>query len=196
MKTEYEVRKLDVSFDEIMQKLEDLGAKKVGIYHQKRYVYDFIPAQKGRWIRLRSNGEFVTLTIKEIKSLRVDGTKELEIIVSDFEDTNEVLMKLGYAPRTFQENFRIEYTLAGVNFDLDKWPMIPPYLEIEGQSEEDITKMISLLGLKMYDVTTMDVDTVYSSEYGIQLDSIKDLRFNEEEIAMISRYKFNNKEKE
>lgn len=196
MKTEYEVRKLDVSFDEIMQKLEALGAKRVGIYHQKRYVYDFIPAQKGRWIRLRSNGEFATLTIKEIKSLRVDGTKELEIMVSDFEDTNEVLMKLGYAPRTFQENFRIEYTLDGVNFDLDKWPMIPPYLEIEGQSEEDVTKMVSVLGLKMCDVTTMDVDTVYSSEYGIQLDSIKDLRFNEEEFVMISRYKLNNREKE
>ena len=154
-------------------------------------MYDFVPAQKGRWIRLRSNGEFATLTIKEIKSLRIDGTKELEIVVSDFEDTNEILMKLGYEPRTFQENFRIEYTLDGVNFDLDKWPMIPPYLEIEGQSEEMIAKMVSALGLRMCDVTTMDVDTVYNVEYGIQLDSIKDLRFNEEEFTLINRYKVN-----
>ena len=191
MKTEYEVRKVDISFDDIIQKIEKLGAKRVGAYHQKRYVYDFVPAQKGRWIRLRSNGEFATLTIKEIKSLRIDGTKELEIVVSDFEDTNEILMKLGYEPRTFQENFRIEYTLDGVNFDLDKWPMIPPYLEIEGQSEEMIAKMVSALGLRMCDVTTMDVDTVYNVEYGIQLDSIKDLRFNEEEFTLINRYKVN-----
>ena len=193
MRTEYEVRKLNISFGEMIQRLESLGAKKIGEYHQKRYVYDFIPAQKGRWIRLRTNGENTTLAIKEIKSLRVDGTKELEIEVSDFNGTNEFLMKLGYLPRTFQENFRIEYILNGVNFDLDKWPMIPPYLEIEGNSEIDVIKMIDVLGFKESDVTTMDVDTLYSLEYGIQLDSIKELRFDEEETNMIRE--FDGKEK-
>lgn len=188
MKTEYEVRKLNISFEETIRKIEEMGAEKVGEYHQKRYVYDFIPAQKGRWIRLRSNGKTSTLTIKEIKSLHIDGTKELEIEVSDFNDTNEILMKLGYLPRTFQENFRIEYTINGVNLDLDKWPMIPPYLEIEGNSEIDVIKMIDALGFKESDFTTMDVDTLYSSEYGIQLDSIKELRFDEEEINMIREF--------
>ena len=188
MKTEYEVRKLNISFEETIRKIEEMGAEKVGEYHKKRYVYDFIPAQKGRWIRLRSNGKTSTLTIKEIKSLHIDGTKELEIEVSDFNDTNEILMKLGYLPRTFQENFRIEYTINGVNFDLDKWPMIPPYLEIEGNSEIDVIKMIDALGFKESDFTTMDVDTLYSSEYGIQLDSIKELRFDEEEINMIREF--------
>lgn len=188
MKTEYEVRKLNISFEGTIRKIEEMGAEKVGEYHQKRYVYDFIPAQKGRWIRLRSNGKTSTLTIKEIKSLHIDGTKELEIEVSDFNDTNEILMKLGYLPRTFQENFRIEYTINGVNFDLDKWPMIPPYLEIEGNSEIDVIKMIDALGFKESDFTTMDVDTLYSSEYGIQLDSIKELRFDEEEINMIREF--------
>ena len=37
---------------------------------------DHKPAQKGRWIRLRSNGEKVTLILKKIKSLRIDGTNE------------------------------------------------------------------------------------------------------------------------
>lgn len=190
MKTEYEVRKLDVSFDEVIQKLERIGAKKVGVYHQKRYVYDFIPVQKGRWIRLRSNGKITTLTIKEVKSLRVDGTKELEIVVSNFDDTNEILMKLGYTPRTFQENFRIEYTLDGVNFDLDKWPMIPPHLEIEGKSEEDVLKAMKLLGWSVDDMTAQDIDTVYSKNYGIDLDSIKTLKFSELESKFINNYEF------
>lgn len=189
MKTEYEVRALEVSLDEMIKKIKALGAKRIGVYHQKRYVYDFIPEEKGRWIRLRSNGEETTLTIKEIKSLRIDGTKELEIVVSDFEDTNEVLKKLGYLPRTFQENFRIEYTLNGVNFDLDKWPMIPPYLEIEGQSEDDVLNMVRVLGFKGSDVTTMDVDTIYDKKYKIQLDAIKELRFDKDEIEMINKYK-------
>ena len=190
MQTEYEVSKLEVFFDEVIQKLERIGAKKVGVYHQKRYVYDFIPVQKGRWIRLRSNGKVTTLTVKEVKSLRVDGTKELEIVVSNFDDTNEILMKLGYIPRTFQENFRIEYTLGGVNFDLDKWPMIPPHLEIEGKSEEDVLKAVKLLGWSGDDMTAQDIDTVYSKIYGIDLNSIKMLKFSELESKFINNYEF------
>lgn len=191
MKTEYEVRTLAVDFDAVIRKLEAIGAKLVGVYHQKRYVYDFRPEEKGRWIRLRSNGKETTLTIKEIKSLRIDGTKELEIVVSDFENTNEILKKLGYVPRTFQQNFRIEYTLNGVNFDLDKWPMIPPYLEIEGKSEKDVLKAIKLLEWNMDMMTTQDVDTLYSKIYGINLDSIKSLKFNDVENKFINRYKAN-----
>lgn len=188
MKTEYEVRKLEVEFDDVIRKLEKLGAKRVGVYHQKRYVYDFNPAQKGRWIRLRSNGEVTTLTIKEIKSLRMDGTKELEIEVSDFEDANEVLNKLGYVSRTYQENFRIEYRLENVNFDLDKWPMIPSYLEIEGQTEEDVREALNSLNMDESDVTTMDIDTLYNRKYGICLDEIKNLRFSEVEYKMLEKY--------
>jgi adenylate cyclase class 2 len=187
MEIEYEVRRLNVSFDEIIQKIKSIGAKRVGVYHQKRYVYDFIPAQKGRWIRLRSNGKISTLTIKEIESVRIDGTKELEIEVSDFENTNEILMKLGYIPRNFQENFRIEYILDGVKFDLDKWPMIPAYLEIEGQSEKDILKVIKLLDWRIEDMSVQDVDKIYSEVYGINLDSKKKLEFNEKEIAFINK---------
>ena len=178
MKIEYEVRILNIDTDEWIKKVEEMGAIKKGVFHQKRYVYDFQPAQKGRWIRLRSNGKESTLTIKEIKSLRVDGTKELEIVVSNFDDTNEILQKLGYKPRTYQENFRIEYTLNGVNFDFDKWPRIPEYLEIEGTSEQSVTEMIDKMGVNNLEVTTLDVDQVYQKKYGIILDEIAELRFS------------------
>lgn len=188
MNTEYEVRVLDVDFDSIMQRAESIGAVKKGVYYQRRIVYDFIPAQKGRWIRLRSNGKESTLTIKEIKSLRIDGVKELEVVVSDFDSTNEILGKLGYLPRTYQENFRVEYMLDGVNLDMDKWPGIPPYLEIEGQSENAVVEMLERMGLNFKDVTTMDVDLVYNN-YGIILDEIRNLTFSEEERSFIGKYK-------
>ena len=37
MKIEYEVRALEISFDSLIKKVESLGAKRVGVYHQKRY---------------------------------------------------------------------------------------------------------------------------------------------------------------
>ena len=53
MKTEYEARILEINKEEFIKKLENLGATKVGDYIQKRYIYDFNPAIKGKWIRLR-----------------------------------------------------------------------------------------------------------------------------------------------
>lgn len=188
MKIEYEVRVLEIPFDNIIEKVESLGAKKIGAYHQKRYVYDFIPPQKGRWIRLRSNGIENTLTIKEVKSLCIDGTSELEIVVSDFEEANEMLNKLGYKPRTFQENFRIEYILNDVYLDFDKWPKIPAYLEIEGQSKQEVLNIVSSLNIDMNNVTTMDIDKLYKEKYGIILDDIEALKFDEKENEILKRY--------
>ena len=99
MKTEYEVKVLEVNRDEIVKKLEAMGALLVGEFNQKRYVYDLIPKEEDRWIRLRTNGEKTTLTIKEIKDKNaIDGVFELEVEVGDFDKTNEILNLLGYKP--------------------------------------------------------------------------------------------------
>lgn len=188
MAIEYEIRVLEVSIEEIISHLENLGAFKVGVYHQKRYVYDYNPAQKGRWIRLRSNGNEVTLTLKEIKSLQIDGTQELEIVVSDFYETNRILNKLGYLPRTFQENFRIEYRFDNVTFDIDKWPGIPAYLEIEGDSEQSVLKALEMLNYSPNSYTTNDVDKIYNDVYGIVLDNIKQLHFSDDEMDVVNKY--------
>ena len=189
MAIEYEVRILDISFKDIIARIEKIGAHKVGCFHQKRFVYDYNPVQKGKWIRLRSNGKETTLTLKEIKSLRIDGTSELEIVVSDFDTTNQILDKLGYKPRTFQENFRIEYCLDTVAFDIDMWPGIPADLEIEGKSEKEVLDALEKLGFSSRSFTTKDVDTIYQDVYGIVLDNIKHLQFSDEELSIVKDYK-------
>lgn len=189
MNTEFEVRILEVSFETMIQKLKEIDAKQVGTFYQKRYTYDFTPPQKGKWVRLRSNGQKTTLAIKEIKAQKIDGTKELEIIVSDFEDTNLILEKLGYKAQNFQENFRITFTFEDIEIDLDKWPMIPPYMEIEGKSEEGVYKFLNILGFDQKDVTAMDVDTLYREKYDIDLNAILHLKFTEKEKEFIEQFK-------
>ena len=63
-----------------------------------------------------------TLTIKTVEKDTIDGTKELEIEVNDFEKTNEILNQLGYMPKGYQETKRTEYVLDDVIFDIDRWP--------------------------------------------------------------------------
>ena len=48
-----------------------------------------------------------------------------------------MLEEMGYKAHTYQENKRTRYMLDGVEFDIDSWPYIPTYLEIEGKNEKD-----------------------------------------------------------
>ena len=66
MKTEFEVRFLEINVKGIEDKLNALGAKEIGNWKQKRNTYDLIPKKENSWLRLRNNGEKTTLTIKEI----------------------------------------------------------------------------------------------------------------------------------
>ena len=75
MKTEIEARILDIDESELISKLEKAGAKKINVYNQRRFVYDFLPVIPNKWIRLRDDGVNVTLTIKEIKNDLINGTK-------------------------------------------------------------------------------------------------------------------------
>ena len=86
MITEFECTLLDVNVCDFEKKLLHAGAKKIGEYLQKRYIYDFNPVDDNKWLRLRTNGEKVTLTIKKLENkFSIGGTKELEIEVSDFD---------------------------------------------------------------------------------------------------------------
>lgn len=176
---EYEVRVLEINEEEIQGKLNKLNAVLVENVLQKRYVYDFKPAIPSKWIRLRTNGNKSTLTIKNIESSKIDGTKEIEIEVSDFDTTNEILGELGYKPRGIQENKRIKYNLNGVEVDIDTWPKIPTYLEIEGTSEAEVYNTLELLGIPKEKATSLDVQSIYGKIYGIDLDKEPNLSFKD-----------------
>ena len=179
MKTEYEVRILDIDVEDIKKRLEEIKATWEWDLLQRRYVYDFNPKQNGKWIRLRTNGKDTTLTIKDVVSSKIDGTRELEVGVDDFEKTNLILKELGYTPKGYQENRRCQYKYNGVEIDIDYWPRIPTYLEIEGGSEEEVMNIVKLLGFNESDVTAKDVENIYL-DYGIDLKEINELKLEEE----------------
>lgn len=177
MKTEYEIRILEVNKEEMIKKLEELGAIKKGEFEQKRYVYDLKPVENGKWIRLRTNGKVTTLTYKDVVSNTIDGTKEVEIEVEDFNKTNELLEKIGFKNRSYQENKRIQYILNDVEIDIDSWPMIPTYMEIEGKTKEQVINMKKFLNIDESKVTTLNCDDIYKKIYKIDISKIKELKF-------------------
>lgn len=179
MHTEYEVRILNVNVSDVIERLESMKAKFEWDRLQKRYVYDLIPKVDGKWIRLRTNGDKTTLTIKNIVSSKIDGTQELEIVVDNFERCNLMLKELGFEAKGYQENRRVQYNLNGVEIDIDYWPLIPTYIEIEGASEEAVYNAVDALGFKREDCVTKDVQGIYL-DYGFHLDEIYELKLEEE----------------
>ncbi len=180
MNTEYEVRVLEINHDEMVKTLESLGAEFKFDSLQQRYVYDLKPKQDNKWIRLRTDGKKTTLTIKDLQSKSIDGTKELEIIVDDFTKTNQILEELGYHNRGFQQNKRTQYILDGVEIDLDRWPLIPEYMEIEGPSTETVYETLTKLGINKDEIVTLDVASIYD-HYGFDGEHLADLNFEMEE---------------
>jgi adenylate cyclase class 2 len=173
---EHEAKILDIDPDTIEQHIVDTGGRKLGERFMRRYVYDIMPGDESKWIRLRDNGKGTTLAVKEITSDAIDGTHEVEVGVDDFSATNALLERLGYTAKSYQENKRVSFVLDGTQLEVDTWPRIPPYLEIEAATEDEVIRIAELLGYTEADLTGENTIKIYA-RHGIDLDTVRELRF-------------------
>ncbi|MFZ3057571.1 MAG: CYTH domain-containing protein [Minisyncoccales bacterium] len=190
---EIEVKFLNIDSVLMENKLKAIGAKKIfeKLYKRKTFDYpDLRLHKKGAWIRLRDEGEKVTLTYKERIGVKTfdgktndDSMEEVEIIVSDFTKTAELLNRMGFIEKFYEENKRIRYLLEDIEFDIDFWPQLDPYLEIEAPSWGKIDDGIKLLGLNPEDKKIFSTNQVYKLK-GIDELDYKEITFK----GMIKRF--------
>lgn len=141
-----------------------------------------------KWIRLRKtveeykNGEkkeSTTLTIKHILKNDESGIqqmKEIEIIVNSIEETDELLENLGFSYRSYQEKRRVKYILNNHEIDIDTWPGLPTYFELEGKDKNDLEKILNVLGYSFDDAVSCTADELYQ-EIGVDINNMKELKF-------------------
>ena len=55
--------------------------------------------------------------------------------------------------------------------------MIPTYLEIEGNSEEEVNNMVKKLDLGNLKITALNCNDIYRKIYNIDITKMKELRF-------------------
>lgn len=184
---EFEIKFLEVDVPELEKKLLEIGAKKVFDFLYRRRVFDFSDmrlANDHSWVRLRDEGEKITLTYKKRlgvgkNKLKDESMREIEIIVSDFEKTAELLRSVGMIEKFYEENKRIKYVLDDVEFCIDEWPLIPSYLEIEGKNWEKVEKAASKLGLNLEDHIKCSTMQIYR-HYGINENDYSFLTFEKQ----------------
>jgi len=172
MAREIEAIFLDINTQDIEKRLESLGATKEGEYLYKSRTFDYpgFPLdKKASWVRLRDEENRITLTYKKRLGIKAhDGTlsdtgmEEIEIVVSDYEVATKFLYKLGLILKFEQEKKRIRWKLNKTEFDIDTWPKLNTYLEIEAESEKELNKAIKMICLDIKDKKVFSATQVYA----------------------------------
>ena len=134
-----------------------------------------------KWIRLRKTNDNTTITVKHI--LAPDETciqqmLETELEVSNMTEANNLLEALGFYHRNDEEKERISYNLFDHTIDIDTWPGIPTYVEVEGDSQEDLSQFLSKLGYSLSDTVSCSPDEIYL-QHGISVLDRKTLKFED-----------------
>jgi adenylate cyclase, class 2 len=173
MNQEIEVKFLDVNHQEIREKLKQVGA----VLHQsmrlmRRAIIDYpdrrmqTTSENGwGWVRVRDEGDKITCTFKHIASDGKDTTHEIEFEVSSYENAVKLFEAIGLQKHSEQETKRETWHLGEVEVELDEWPWLPPYIEIEGPSEPAIQEAAEKLGFDWTKALRGSSDRVYRTYY-------------------------------
>jgi len=173
---ELETKIIDFDEDETREKLNSSSAKFQGVFLYKRWVFDLSKSSnKDEFIRIRTDGKKSTLAYKFRKGQNLSNTEELEVSIDDFETTARIISKL-VNDGVYQENKTEKWAYGEVEITINKWPKIPPVIEVEGKSEKLIMNAIKELQIIGRDVGNLGWNDVYKI-YGLDLNSFHVLKF-------------------
>lgn len=154
---EVEVKILEVNEQEIITRLEKLGARKVFAGEICASYFDFpneILTKEHKILRLRTKGkDYCELTFK--KKLSKEKAKIMEehelAFTGDTTALRSILAGIGLEEFKIIKKHRISYSLGDLHFELDKMPDIPLFLEIEATSLDKLQEAVEKLGFTMAD---------------------------------------------
>ncbi|MGB4768703.1 MAG: CYTH domain-containing protein [Candidatus Saccharimonas sp.] len=170
MKTEIEVKFCDIDIDAMREILARAGAvcEEPMRLMKRALIEEPHHAAEDSFLRIRDEGDKVTLTFKRRANPdqpSIDNTTEIEVIVSSFDDTVELFREAGWTYKTFQESKRETWKLGTAEVVIDEWPWLPPYIEIEAASEEEVRTAAAALGLDWSAADYGHIDAVYQKHY-------------------------------
>lgn len=177
MQIEYEATFTNIDKDSMRTTLRSVGATlERPEYLQRRTVFNLPQANQitGGWLRIRDEGDRITLSIKVVDGDRIEDQKEACITVSDYQEAEVILTTLGAERKAYQETLRELWLLDGVEITIDTWPFLEPFIEVEGETEEAVKAASEKLGMNWTDARFCSVAPLFSEKYGVPEEQIND----------------------
>jgi adenylate cyclase, class 2 len=172
---EIECRFLEIDKKALIEKLYSIGAKDLGeVQLEEIIMYDSALTwiDENRFVRLRKSSNKITLSYKEHKAHTIDGTYELEFEISNLDQARLLCEKLGLKVHRYQNKLRHSFAYKNVVFDIDTWPQIPAYVEIEGPDEQSVKDAAGEAGLDWNNVRFENAGVILEGVYKIPFKSL------------------------
>lgn len=176
MQTEIEAKFLEINVDDLRRRLQNIGA--ILVYKEflmRRRVFDFSDKRlykTGVWVRVRDEGDKVTMSYKQTIDFTLYGTKELTIVVDSFDKTCNFIESIGLVSRSYQETKREKWFLGNCEITIDTWPWIPTFIEVEGENEQQLMLVIDKLSLNWNEAMYGSVEPVYQKYFDVTIDEV------------------------
>jgi adenylate cyclase class 2 len=171
MTPEIEVKFLNRNIEETREKLRGIDATCIKpLTLMRRAIIDYPDRRlqlgaNNSFIRVRDEGDCVTLTFKQFQSLTIDGAKEISTRVDSFDDTIAIFKAIGLTVHSLQESKRETWSFRDCEIMLDEWPWLNPYIEVEGPDSEALQHVALLLNLQWEEGVYGDVMVAYRNQY-------------------------------
>jgi len=142
-------------------------------------LFSQLKINPNKWIRLRQSNNKSVLTSKHIlekDTSNFQSVLETEFEVSSLEEANLFLESIGVARRSYQEKIRYSYKYKNAEIEIDIWPLIKPYMEIECDDENLINEIIEKLELMNNEIISLNTEQLYK-KIDIDVHSMSELKF-------------------
>lgn len=136
----------------------------------------------GGWVRVRNEGDKITMSYKQLNDRTLHGTKEATVVVDDFDKACSFLESIGLRHNSYQETRRESWKMGDSEIELDTWPWIPSFIELEASSEDELKAIAQKLELNYKDALHRSVETAYQAVYDVteeEIDNWEEIKFSE-----------------
>jgi adenylate cyclase class 2 len=141
----------------------------------RRSVFDYPDhrlGNNGGWVRVRHEGDKITMSYKQLSDRTVLGMSEVALVVDSFDSAVSFLTGLGLKQKAYQETRRELWTLGGAEITIDTWPWIPTFVEIEAPTESVLRHVAGSLGFVWERALHGGVETAYEYYYNVPEEEV------------------------
>jgi len=179
---EIEAKFLEVDKEVLIAKLRSLGAEDLGEDFLREIIFydkDKNWLKEGKqFIRIRETKNGALLTYKHHQHATAAGTEEIEFKIDNTQKATDFLIALGLVRVRNNEKRRHTFKFQGATVDIDTWPKVPTYVEIEGPSESNIREVSEKLGFDWSKAVFDNAMRTIEKYYNIPIRTLKYFTFD------------------